>query len=76
MFEQATILKNKVICIIHTSNSIKEDIESLKKSISHLSSVILESAKISLVRATSLVNNDDKISSFDEEYSSPQISSE
>lgn len=53
MFAQANVLKQKVMDIINTSKSIIDDIASLKRSISHLSSVYKDGQRWSVVNRQS-----------------------
>jgi hypothetical protein len=84
IFKGADELKRQVMGIVFDGNGVKEDIESLRQSISHLSSVIIESAKISIVKGASIVSqnemknakNEENKSFSEEEYFSLPISSE
>lgn len=58
LFNKAIDLKNKVIKIIQTSKGVKEDIVSLRESLSHLSSIIQENIKVSLIHEGSILYND------------------
>lgn len=74
LFEPAIELKDKVIEIIQASKSIKEDIASLRQSISQLSSVVQSQARLSLVKGISIVKDDGNFSV--DNYSSLPVSSE
>ena len=64
------------MAIIHDSQSVKEDIASLRQSISHLSSVLHDTGRISVVKGTSILNNEELRSSTDEDYMSLPLSSD
>lgn len=76
MYSRAYELRNKVLSLIQDSNSVREDLASLKQSISHLSSVVQESVRVSLVKGASIVRNDEYKSSTGEEFTSLQVSSD
>lgn len=76
MFKQATLLKEEVMDIICTFKSVKDDIASLKQSISHLSSIVNDNAKISIVKGISILQNSESKTNSDDDYGSLPISSE
>ena len=75
VFKKSLELKNKVLGIIHASKGLKDDIASLRESISHLSSIIQENIRASLAKEGSTLKQDVTKSLSDEDYSMP-ISSE
>jgi hypothetical protein len=76
MFQQATMLKDEVMDIICTFKSVKDDIASLKQSISHLSSIVNDNAKISIVKGISILQNSESKTNSDDDYGSLPISLE
>jgi len=53
MFKKAISLKDEVLDIINAFKSVKDDITSLKQSISHLSSLVQDSGRGSFVKGIS-----------------------
>ncbi|CAI2386577.1 unnamed protein product [Moneuplotes crassus] len=76
MFRKSMCLKDEVMDIINTFKSVKDDITSLKQSISHLSSLAQESNKVSIVRGVSILNNEESKLTSDEEFISFSVSQE
>lgn len=76
MFEGAMRLKGEVMNIIDAFKSVKDDITSLKKSISHLSSLVQDSARVSIVRDVSILNREESKFTSDEEFASFSVSPE
>lgn len=75
LFDKALELKDKVLEIIHASNSVKEDIISLRQSITQLSSLVQSYARLSVVKGISIAKEEEGSSSIDD-YLSLQVSSE
>ena len=75
LFDKALELKDKVLEIIHASNSVKEDIISLRQSITQLSSLVQSYARLSVVKGISIAKDEEGSSSIDD-YLSLQVSSE
>ena len=74
MFDKSIKLKNEVMEIINTFKSVKDDIASLKQSISHLSSLVQESARVSIVKGVSILNNEESKEISDDDFASLTIS--
>lgn len=76
MFNKAEELKNEVLEVIQAFKSVKDDITSLKQSISHLSSLVQDSGRVSIVRGVSILNNEESKHTSDDEFASFTISPE